>query len=133
MEYYHGTDLLTVGEIMRNGLKCGYDGNIWVYNELSLTHSVAMMLSNKSVKDLSLLQTADSLQIESSMQQLYIDVAMCIIKIDARGITDNAGCNVDGKHLFGIKQERIEPDYLQFIGGYNGKTQKNRTDRLCTI
>ncbi len=120
MELFHGTDLLAVGEILQNGLKSGYDGNIWVYNQISLTPSIAMMLSNKGVKDSNLLP--NNLQIESAMWQTYMNIDCGIIKIDTRGIVDYTGCN--GRHIFGIKQDWIAPQWLQFVGGYNRQTQK---------
>lgn len=45
--YYHVADLFCIPEIMKNGLQCGNDGNIWVYSDLITTNGICTMCSTK--------------------------------------------------------------------------------------
>ena len=122
--YYHATDMFSIPSILNRGLKCSYDGNIYLYKGNPINEKIINLIyGRKLLASLCLQNRLRHKQIRIAINSFY-NYGIGIVAVKAKTIRfSRKQVDVMGKNCFCVKMARIEPENIIFMGFYDEKTQ----------
>lgn len=122
--YYHATEMLFIPSILREGLRCGFCGNIYFYKGGDVDMRIMNFIKRRILRRRELALKMGNSTVYRLLKER--DFGIGVIRIDKKELDfynvfkDNAyshGC-------YYVHKDVIHPSCIQFAGYFNEQTQK---------